>query len=71
MWQLSSVFVFTRLTVPSMLRQGFAVFGDILTWFQQQNNWGGWAIFLAMYTVNVALLLPGIILILGAGFVFG
>lgn len=51
--------------------QGFTVFGDILIWFQNQNNWAGWAIFLAMYTANVSLLLPGIVLILGAGFVFG
>jgi uncharacterized membrane protein YdjX (TVP38/TMEM64 family) len=51
--------------------QGFTVFGDILTWFQKQNNWAGWAIFLAMYTANVSLLLPGIVLILGSGFVFG
>lgn len=51
--------------------QGFTVFGDILTWFQKQNNWVGWAIFLAMYTANVSLLLPGIVLILGSGFVFG
>jgi uncharacterized membrane protein YdjX (TVP38/TMEM64 family) len=31
----------------------------------------GWGIFLAMYTANVSLLLPGIVLILGAGFIFG
>ena len=51
--------------------QGLSIFGKLLEWFQNQNNWAGWAIFLAMYTANVSLLLPGIVLILGAGFIFG
>ena len=51
--------------------QGLSVFTKVLEWFQNQNNWAGWGIFLAMYTANVSLLLPGIVLILGAGFIFG
>ena len=43
----------------------------MLRWFEKQNNWKGWAVFLPVYTVNVALFLPGVIFILGAGFVFG
>jgi len=51
--------------------QGLTVFGDILRFFQRQNNWLGWLYFTLLYSVNVALFLPGIVLILGAGFVFG
>lgn len=51
--------------------QGFTVFGDLLRFFQRQNNWIGWFSFLGLYCVNVALFMPGIVLILGAGFVFG
>lgn len=51
--------------------QGFSIFGTMLAWFEKQNNWKGWALFLPVYTVNVALFLPGVIFILGAGFVFG
>ena len=53
------------------MHQGFSIFGTMLRWFEKQNNWKGWALFLPMYTVNVALFLPGVIFILGAGFVFG
>lgn len=51
--------------------KGFSIFGTMLGWFEKQNNWKGWAVFLPVYTVNVALFLPGVIFILGAGFVFG
>jgi len=51
--------------------QGLTVFGDILKFFQRQNNWLGWLYFTLLYCVNVALFLPGIVLILGAGFIFG
>ncbi len=51
--------------------QGFSIFGTMLSWFEKQNNWKGWAVFLPVYTANVALFLPGVIFILGAGFVFG
>ena len=47
------------------------MFGDILRFFQRQNNWLGWLYFTLLYCVNVALFLPGIVLILGAGFIFG
>ena len=53
------------------LIQGITVFGEILNFFHNQNNWLGWLCFLGLYCVNVALFLPGIVLILGAGFVFG
>ena len=53
------------------LVQGFTVFGDILNFFQHRNNWVGWTCFLLLYTANISLFLPGILLIMGAGFVFG
>ncbi|KAL6769331.1 hypothetical protein ACKKBG_A30590 [Auxenochlorella protothecoides x Auxenochlorella symbiontica] len=51
--------------------KGFSIFGDLLRWFQSRNNWGGWGIFLGMYTALVAVFLPGVVFIMGAGFVFG
>ena len=51
--------------------QGFKVLGDILHWFEKRNNWVGWSCFLLLYCVDVALFLPGLVLILAAGFVFG
>lgn len=51
--------------------QGFSIFGVILRWFQARNNWAGWGIFIGMYCAVVALFLPGIAFIMGAGFVFG
>lgn len=51
--------------------KGFSIFGTMLGWFEKQNNWKGWAVFLPVYTVNVALFLPGVIFILAAGFIFG
>lgn len=51
--------------------KGFGFFGDLLAWFQRHNGWAGWGIFVGMYTAMVALFLPGVVLILGAGFVFG
>ena len=52
--------------------QGVSIFGDILGWFEKQNGWWpGWVCFLLMFIVNVSLFLPGVALILGAGFVFG
>lgn len=51
--------------------KGFSIFGVILRWFQARNNWGGWGIFVGMYTGLVALFLPGVVFIMGAGFVFG
>jgi uncharacterized membrane protein YdjX (TVP38/TMEM64 family) len=43
----------------------------LLAWFQKRNGWAGWGIFLGVYTAVVALLLPAVWLVLGAGFVFG
>ncbi len=52
--------------------QGVSIFGDILGWFEKQNSWWpGWVCFLLLFTVNVSLFLPGVALILGAGYVFG
>lgn len=51
--------------------KGFSIFGVILRWFQARNNWAGWGIFVGMYCAFVALFLPGVVLIIGAGFVFG
>lgn len=62
---------FRKLDLHLCLLQGFSIFGTMLRWFEKQNNWKGWAVFLPVYTVNVALFLPGVIFILGAGFVFG
>lgn len=70
-WEKALILAVLIVLIILVSVKGFTVFGDILIWFQKQNNWGGWAIFLAMYTANVSLLLPGIVLILGAGFVFG
>jgi uncharacterized membrane protein YdjX (TVP38/TMEM64 family) len=50
---------------------GFGVFGRILAWFQKHNGWAGWGIFIPMYIGVVALFIPGVIFITGAGFVFG
>jgi uncharacterized membrane protein YdjX (TVP38/TMEM64 family) len=47
------------------------VFGAILRWFQRRNSWGGWGVFVGMYTLLVALFIPGVAFIMGAGFVFG
>ncbi|KAK9819408.1 hypothetical protein WJX74_000272 [Apatococcus lobatus] len=51
--------------------KGLKVLGDILHWFEKRNNWVGWSCFLLLYCVDVALFLPGLVLILAAGFVFG
>jgi uncharacterized membrane protein YdjX (TVP38/TMEM64 family) len=52
-------------------RSGQASLAALLAWFQQRSGWGGWGIFLGVYTAVVALLLPAVWLVLGAGFVFG
>ncbi|KAI7841423.1 hypothetical protein COHA_004818 [Chlorella ohadii] len=57
--------------IITLIVLGFGFFGDLLTWFQRHNGWAGWGIFVGMYTAMVALFLPGVVLILGAGFVFG
>lgn len=50
---------------------GFGVFGRILAWFQKHNGWAGWGIFIPMYIGVVALFIPGVVFMTGAGFVFG
>jgi membrane protein DedA with SNARE-associated domain len=47
------------------------IFGEILHFFERWNNWGGWGIFIGLFIANVTLFLPGVALILGAGFIFG
>jgi len=51
--------------------QGFSIFGTILSWFKRRNGWGGWGVFIPFYTGMVALFFPGVVFIMGAGFVFG
>lgn len=53
------------------LVQGFSIFGVILQWFKQRNGWGGWGVFIGFYTAVVTLFFPGVIFIMGAGFIFG
>ena len=50
---------------------GPATLTSLLAWFQARSGWGGWGAFLGVYTAVVALLLPAVWLVLGAGFVFG
>lgn len=52
-------------------KDGLGIFTEILAWFQRHSGWGGWGIFIPMYIGVVTLYLPGIVFILGAGFVFG
>ena len=42
-----------RATCAAACAQGFSIFGDILSWFQAHNGWGGWASFLGLYTALV------------------
>ncbi len=63
-----------RALAPKAARaraQGVTVFRDIIRWFEKQNNWIGWTCFTLLYCLNIAILLPGILFILAAGFVFG
>lgn len=50
---------------------GFAFFGEILSWFKARDGWGGWGVYVGFYTAVVSLFFPGIVFIMGAGFVFG
>jgi len=50
---------------------GFSIFGTILAWFKNRNGWGGWGVYVGFYTAIVALYFPGVVFIMGAGFVFG
>jgi uncharacterized membrane protein YdjX (TVP38/TMEM64 family) len=42
-----------------------------LAWFKKRNGWGGWGAYVGFYTGIVALFFPGVVFIMGAGFVFG
>ncbi|KAL4858718.1 TVP38/TMEM64 family membrane protein [Chlorella vulgaris] len=70
-WSKGAVLAVLITIIVLVAVKGFGFFGDILLWFQRHNGWAGWGIFVGMYTATVALFLPGVILILGAGFVFG
>ena len=59
------------LLKSSVCCQGLAIVPDILAWFTRQNNWLGWLAFTGLYASVVALYLPAIVLVVGAGFVFG
>lgn len=70
-WEKALILAIIITLIVLVSVKGFSIFGTMLRWFEKQNNWKGWAVFLPVYTVNVALFLPGVIFILGAGFVFG
>ena len=42
-----------------------------MAWFKKRNGWGGWGAYVGFYTGIVALFFPGVVFIMGAGFVFG
>ena len=51
--------------------KGASFFRDTLTWLAAHSGWAGWGVFVAAYSLNVALFLPGVAGALAAGFVFG
>lgn len=51
--------------------KGASFFRDTLTWLAAHSGWAGWGVFVACYSLNVALFLPGVAGALAAGFVFG
>lgn len=51
--------------------KGFSFIPQLLHWFERRNTWGGWGIFIGMFTGLIALFVPGIVFITGAGYVFG
>ncbi|KAG7672571.1 putative membrane protein [Nannochloris sp. 'desiccata'] len=61
--------IITMIVMVSI--HGFSIFGTILNWFKKRNGWGGWGIFIGFYTGIVALFIPGVVFILGSGFIFG
>jgi uncharacterized membrane protein YdjX (TVP38/TMEM64 family) len=48
-----------------------SVFPKILAWFKRRNGWGGWGVYVGFYTGIVTLFFPGVVFIMGAGFIFG
>jgi uncharacterized membrane protein YdjX (TVP38/TMEM64 family) len=61
--------IITMIVMVSI--HGFSIFGTILHWFKKRNGWGGWGIFIGFYTGIVSLFIPGVVFILGSGFIFG
>ena len=61
--------VITLIVLVSI--HGFSIFPRILEWFKKRSGWGGWGAYLGIYTAIVALFIPGVVFIMGAGFVFG
>lgn len=61
--------VITLIVLVSI--HGFSIFPAILEWFKKRSGWGGWGAYLGIYTAIVALFIPGVVFIMGAGFVFG
>ena len=61
--------IITSIVLVSI--HGFAIFGRILNWFKARDGWGGWGVYVGFYTGLVSLFFPGIVFIMGAGFVFG
>lgn len=53
-----------------VLFKGMNAFSGALDWLQRRNNAVGFLAFTAAYCVNVSLFLPGVVFVLGAGFVF-
>eukprot|EP00884_Botryococcus_braunii_P002783 jgi/Botrbrau1/12505/Bobra.0169s0048.5 len=70
-WERALIIVLLLVFIILISVKGVSVFGDILSWFQKQNNFVGWFSFTVLYCLNISLFLPGIVLVLGAGFVFG
>lgn len=61
--------IITMIVMVSI--HGFSIFGSILHWFKRRNGWGGWGVFIGFYAGVVALFMPGVVFILGSGFIFG
>ena len=71
-WDKALVVALLATLVGVMASQGGpSTLTSLLAWFQKRSGWGGWGAFLGVYTACVALLLPAVWLVLGAGFVFG
>lgn len=71
-WDKALVLALMGTLVGVMIAQGgTATLTALLAWFQKRSGWAGWGIFLGVYTAVVALLLPAVWMVLGAGFVFG
>ncbi|KAK9846466.1 hypothetical protein WJX81_004574 [Elliptochloris bilobata] len=70
-WEKVVVLCILLVLIILVSVKGVTVFKDIIHWFEKQNNWIGWTCFTLLYCLNISILLPGILFILAAGFVFG